>query len=286
MSVETKLSQDLEREVAVAYLCSVNAGHIRQRWDVSKATTESNIVGKRSREWQDPLIEFYRQTKPHDKLRNAIHLYLAFNGQCEGLTNGDLIGVAETNVYNSVNEVIFEPRTKKLINETNLERILEVPKPVPDSKEQKLLRAAFGEPDTYYKALKLVNPLIYEKLREAYKQEGKVNIDNVYAQVANEIYLRLQSVLYLNPEATSAFNKYRQLILSRQINAVLETLPPREAKILRLRFGIGVHPRTLEEVSRMSSVTRQRIRQLEAKALRRLRHPSRSKKLRGFLELP
>ena len=67
--------------------------------------------------------------------------------------------------------------------------------------------------------------------------------------------------------------------------SVLRTLTPREAKVLSLRFGLDDgRPRTLEEVGKEFNVTRERIRQIEAKALRKLRHPSRSKKLRDFLD--
>jgi RNA polymerase primary sigma factor len=73
--------------------------------------------------------------------------------------------------------------------------------------------------------------------------------------------------------------------LQRQINSALETLTPREEKVLRIRFGIGeATDHTLEEVGQDFEVTRERIRQIEAKALRKLRHPSRSKKLRSFVE--
>jgi len=66
---------------------------------------------------------------------------------------------------------------------------------------------------------------------------------------------------------------------------VLDTLTWREEKVLKLRFGLeDGRARTLEEVGREFNVTRERIRQIEAKALRKLRHPSRSKKLRDFLE--
>ena len=75
------------------------------------------------------------------------------------------------------------------------------------------------------------------------------------------------------------------MCLVEQIRSVLSTLSPREEKVLRLRFGIGERSdHTLEEVGRDFLVTRERIRQIEAKALRKLRHPSRSKKLKGFLE--
>ena len=74
-------------------------------------------------------------------------------------------------------------------------------------------------------------------------------------------------------------------LLREQLSEVLDTLTEREEKVLRLRFGlVDGRPRTLEEVGKEFNVTRERIRQIEAKALRKLRHPSRSKKLKDFLE--
>lgn len=74
-------------------------------------------------------------------------------------------------------------------------------------------------------------------------------------------------------------------LLKEQLVEVLNTLTPREAKVLRLRYGLDDgKARTLEEVGKEFNVTRERIRQIEAKALRKLRHPSRSKKLKDFLE--
>ena len=66
---------------------------------------------------------------------------------------------------------------------------------------------------------------------------------------------------------------------------ILSTLTPREERVLRMRFGIGMNrDHTLEEVGRQFNVTRERIRQIEAKALRKLKHPSRSRKLRTFVD--
>lgn len=74
-------------------------------------------------------------------------------------------------------------------------------------------------------------------------------------------------------------------MLKEQLMEVLDTLTPREEKVLRLRFGLDDgRARTLEEVGKEFNVTRERIRQIEAKALRKLRHPSRSKKLKDYLE--
>jgi RNA polymerase primary sigma factor len=76
-----------------------------------------------------------------------------------------------------------------------------------------------------------------------------------------------------------------QQILKEQVREILSTLTHREQKVLALRFGLeDGRSRTLEEVGREFNVTRERIRQIESKALRKLRHPSRSKKLKDFLE--
>ena len=74
-------------------------------------------------------------------------------------------------------------------------------------------------------------------------------------------------------------------LLKEQVQEVVASLTPREQKVLILRFGLeDGRSRTLEEVGREFNVTRERIRQIEAKALRKLRHPSRSKKLKDYLE--
>ena len=90
----------------------------------------------------------------------------------------------------------------------------------------------------------------------------------------------LQDKTALSP-ADAATN----LMLKEQLLDVLTTLTPREQKVIMLRYGIeDGHPRTLEEVGKEFNVTRERIRQIEAKALKKLRHPSRSKKLKDYLD--
>ncbi len=74
-------------------------------------------------------------------------------------------------------------------------------------------------------------------------------------------------------------------MLRFEVEQALNSLAPRERRVLQLRFGlVDDHQRTLEEVGNRIGVTRERIRQIEARALRKLRHPSRSKKLRDYLE--
>ncbi|MEW5951849.1 MAG: sigma-70 family RNA polymerase sigma factor [Elusimicrobiota bacterium] len=80
-------------------------------------------------------------------------------------------------------------------------------------------------------------------------------------------------------------NSAVDLLRRREISKILSTLSEREAKIIKLRFGIDTgYPRTLEEVGRIFRVTRERVRQIEAKAIRKLRHPSRSKMIKDYIE--
>lgn len=84
--------------------------------------------------------------------------------------------------------------------------------------------------------------------------------------------------------ATPPSNSVVDILRKREVNKILSTLSEREAKILKLRFGIDTgYPRTLEEVGKIFRVTRERVRQIEAKAIRKLRHPSRSKMIKDYL---
>ncbi len=84
--------------------------------------------------------------------------------------------------------------------------------------------------------------------------------------------------------AVSPASAAEDLIMQEQVESVLKTLSPREETVLRLRFGIGDgYQRTLEEVGNRFGVTRERVRQIETKALKKLRHPTRCKKLRDFI---
>ena len=86
--------------------------------------------------------------------------------------------------------------------------------------------------------------------------------------------------------AVSPANATAYSMLKEQMDDVLDTITEREEKVLRLRFGIGDgYSRTLEEVGKIFNVTRERVRQIEAKALRKLRHPTRSRKLKNFLDV-
>jgi RNA polymerase primary sigma factor len=85
----------------------------------------------------------------------------------------------------------------------------------------------------------------------------------------------------MSPSKNAAF-----ALLKENVNAVLHSLSQREERIIRLRFGIGDGcPRTLEEVGSIFNITRERVRQIEAKALKKLRHPSKCRELLKFYDL-
>ena len=91
---------------------------------------------------------------------------------------------------------------------------------------------------------------------------------------------------FIEDETTSSpYEEATRELLKENIDSVLGTLSDREAKVLKLRFALdGGKPQTLEEVGKYFGVTRERIRQIESKALRRLKHPSRRKKLQDYLD--
>ena len=85
--------------------------------------------------------------------------------------------------------------------------------------------------------------------------------------------------------AESPANAAAFIVFQEQLDSVLSSLSEREEKVLRLRFGLGDgYPRTLEEVGSVFNVTRERVRQIESKALRKMRHPTRARALKAFLD--
>ena len=120
-----------------------------------------------------------------------------------------------------------------------------------------------------------------EKVREIQKiSQDTISLDT---PVGEEEDSNLGKFLQ-DENATNPSDSATILMLKEQLLEVLNTLTPREQKVIMLRYGIDDgHPRTLEEVGKEFNVTRERIRQIEAKALKKLKHPSRSKKLKDFL---
>jgi RNA polymerase primary sigma factor len=121
-----------------------------------------------------------------------------------------------------------------------------------------------------------------EKVREIIKvSQEPVSLDKPIGQEEDS---RLGDFIE-DREALAPAEAASHQLLKEQVESVLDSLTGRERRVLQLRFGLeDGRARTLEEVGKEFNVTRERIRQIEAKALRKLRHPSRSRKLRDYLE--
>ncbi len=155
--------------------------------------------------------------------------------------------------------------------------------------------------ETINKVKKTNNQLLHKNGRDPTAEEIAAEIDMPVEKVREILRVAQEPVSLETPigeeedshlgdfipddDALAPADAASQLLLKEQLADVLKTLTPREEKVLSLRFGLeDGHPRTLEEVGKEFNVTRERIRQIEAKALRKLRHPSRSKKLKDFLD--
>ena len=156
--------------------------------------------------------------------------------------------------------------------------------------------------ETINKVLRVSRQLLQELGREATTEEIASEMNMTPERVRDIMKLAQEPVSLETPigeeedshlgdfipddDAPAPQDSASYTLLKEEIAEVLHTLTPREEAVLRLRFGLDDgHTRTLEEVGEVFQITRERIRQIEAKALRKLRHPSRSKRLKDFLDL-
>ena len=155
--------------------------------------------------------------------------------------------------------------------------------------------------ETINKLIRTSRSLVQELGREPTSEEIAVRMDIPVSKVRKVLKIAQEPISLETPigeeedshlgdfiedrNVVSPSDAVINLNLKEQTDSVLKTLTPREEKVIKMRFGVGDgSEHTLEEVGQNFAVTRERIRQIEAKALRKLRHPSRSRKLRAFLE--
>ena len=155
--------------------------------------------------------------------------------------------------------------------------------------------------ETINKLIRIQRQLLQDLGREPLPEEIGAEMDMPTEKVRNILKIAQEPVSLETPigeeddshlgdfiedqDATSPADHAAYEMMKKQLENVLDTLTDREENVLRLRFGLDDgRTRTLEEVGKVFGVTRERIRQIEAKALRKLRHPSRSKQLKDFLE--
>lgn len=168
--------------------------------------------------------------------------------------------------------------------------------------QSRTIRIPVHMTETINKLVRVSRNLVQEKGREPTPEELAKELKMPVEKVKNIIKIAQEPISLQTPigdegdthfgdfiedkKAISPANATAYSMLKEQLEEVLNTLTEREKLVLKYRFGIGDGcPRTLEEVGKMFNVTRERIRQIEAKALRKLRHPTRSRKLRNFLDL-
>jgi RNA polymerase primary sigma factor len=168
--------------------------------------------------------------------------------------------------------------------------------------QSRTIRIPVHMTETINKLIRISRGLVQEKGKEPTPEEIAHKMRMPVAKVRGILKIAQQPISLQTPvgdegdtrfgdfiedkTAVSPANATAYTMLREQMEDVLDTLTEREKKVLRLRFGIGDgYPRTLEEVGNIFSVTRERVRQIEAKALRKLRHPTRSRRLKSFLSL-
>lgn len=252
------LNTEQIREIALAYLCGVGVKPLEEKFGVSDATIRQKVLVKYSRELNDPLIEFYRETPPKERIRNAAHLYLASNDK--PVPHADEINQQWVwEAYQLVRKEVYIPRIDAIAKETSLDAYLK-----PESGVEKLLAKVMPrEPH------RIIEPILLDKLYEAYQSGELSRWEPVYAQVkASLINIIKSGCLAITPHK------------KKMVYDTLATLIPREEKILKLRFGLyGKAAMSFREIGEEFSVVPERVRQIEAKAFRKLMHPSRRKRI-------
>ena len=192
-----------------------------------------------------------------------------------------------------------DEEAKKRLAEANLRLVVSITRAIAD--QARTIRIPVHMVETINKLIRVSRQLLQELGREPTPEEIAAELDMPVERVREILKISQEPVSLETPigeEEDSHLGDFiqddnvpvpaeaaAQTLLKEQLDEVLDTLTEREQKVLRLRFGMNDgRARTLEEVGKEFDVTRERIRQIEAKALRKLRHPSRSRKLRDYLD--
>lgn len=280
------LTQSQEREAILTYLCGLSIGYTTQQFGISEATLRISILRKRSREWHDPLVEFYR---PHNHKRNSAHMYLTFQGpfqDSEVKPTGLIDLVRDRPIYDAVRNQIYVPAIERVIQNTALQRYTSFQGPY-----ENLIEAVFGPyarrvpPDfeshqgLLAKPFYIVWSLLNDKLLKAYNSTNnstRFSLEDVVEDVENTIVSKVK-------DGALGITQLKKDI----IHEALATLTEREQKVLGMWFGLDGYegPKTLGEIGTEFGVTGQTIRVREARAIRKLRHPARARKLGILMEL-
>ncbi len=263
-------------EIALGVLCGFPVEDFTESYGVGPDMIKASILGKRSKEWGNPLVEFYRETPSRQRVRNGVHTYLADNNR--EVPNAELVEGLPGVIYDKI-QGLYEPAVAELTHDTNLPFFMQ-----PRTPHEVLIANLYGEPNPlHYAKTKLL-----DRLEEAYGSEEIMRLSVVLAETKTDILTVIKDGGFtMSPEKIHLIEEALETASQTKVRGRdYNYLSPREREVVELRFGLtGEAPMSLQEVATKYEVQRERIRQTEAQALRKLRHPKFSKILR-FLATP
>jgi len=266
MSPGRILNEKQERDVAIAYLCGVNPDFIRKKWKVAQSTIIATIINNRSYEWHDPLLEYYRPNQRSSW--NFAHFWLAYeNVAGVEIADRELIDLEkDRDIYGAVMEDIIGGMEEEIAGDSGLKHFVE-----PHSGIERLLNDIFGIRTVHA----VLFPIIFPRIHEKYLEQTEFSINRVTREIKTEVIYKLKhGALTITPLKEELFFR------------ALHTLSAREALILGLRYGIKSDSiLRLEQIGRCLELTRERVRQIEEKAIKKMGQGDRSKILRPLYHL-
>jgi hypothetical protein len=240
-----------ERAVTLAYLCGAKIDNLISTYGVCKATIQNNIIGKRSKKWNDPLIEYYRD---QDRGMNAGHIFLSGYYNHSSIPKSELV---KKNDLDSVFPVVFRPGIESVLQTTALDKYIKPPKSkniksLQDPYER-LVIAICGD----RQAEDIIKKILSKKLDESYKK-GEVSLKEIYSDIT---YTILEKVKQGGLEIT---NTKRTVI-----DDFIENLPERHKTVIKMFYGINRDTAsTFDEISCTMHRSKGMIRLFRDQALR------------------
>ncbi len=254
MQTRRKLSREEEQVLTLEYLCGLETDLISNRHNISEASIRSNIVPIYSREYKNPLIEFYRTTKPDNRQKNAAHLYLSFRGR--DVPKKELVS-QDNNItseaYSSVDRESISLRIYKIV-----ERMWDFF--IPSNGYERLIRDVLG--DARSLPSRITQQIFEEELFQRYLSDERLSLDNVSHLTLHKLADSIkQGGLATSPKKI------------KLIQEALSTLPERDRKILSLRYNLenSETGHTYRQIGGKFKVSPDGIRKLEMRAKRSLR---------------
>ncbi len=243
MVFKRKLDHEKEREVALCYLCGVDRKNIKEKYDVTAQTIDRSILDKRSLNWNDSLIEFYRKRPlfKRIKLKNSAHLYLAFNGR--NVERYELVSPwREKDVYNLIRSTVYFPRIEKINENLYLETFLK-----PTNNLERLLCEINRD------GRDIIESVLMNVLQEEYNKD-RFSLEAAFSNIENTLIDKIKK------GGLGITDKKAELIYEE-----LKKLSEMEQNIIFSRFGIfGSKKKILDELGDKYDRSGERIRQIKS----------------------